>query len=177
MTEISSEQFIAEITRCQQRLRCLIRCLLVGNELVEDVLQETNMVLWKKAAEFEIGTDFWAWASRVARFQVMSQLKRIKRDRHVYDPELLDELATIATRKFTDLDAREDALETCLESLPVPQRQLLEMRYSLDQSVGEISHAIGRPQGSIRQTLYRLRTVLLNCVERRLAGPAAESSS
>lgn len=176
MPNQTNEQFIAEVTRCQSRLRGLIRCLLVGHQNVEDVLQETNMVLWKKADEFEMGTDFWAWASRVAKFQVMSHWKKLKRDRHVYDVDLLDELASVAVRRLADLDQREDALQKCLESLPAPQRQLLEMRYGLDQTVNAVATAIGRPEGSIRQTLYRLRVALLNCVERRLASSAEHSS-
>jgi RNA polymerase sigma-70 factor (ECF subfamily) len=71
------------------------------------------------------------------------------------------------------MDERRDALLVCLERLPAPQRQLLEMRYSLGQSMDQIASTLSRPSGSVRQTLYRVREALLFCIERRMAGEAS----
>jgi len=59
-----------------------------------------------------------------------------------------------------------------MEKLPSPQRQLLDMRYAQQQSVEQISERIGRPNGSIRQTLYRIREALLKCIELQLQSEA-----
>jgi RNA polymerase sigma-70 factor (ECF subfamily) len=163
---------VQELTRHQPRLRGFIRCLLLEAEHVEDVLQETNMVLWRKANEFQPGTDFWKWASQVARFQVLSHWKRRNRDRHVFDLGLVEELATLVEKTTEEADLRQAALKRCLEKLPSPQRQLLDMRYSQQQSVEQITAAIGRPNGSIRQTLYRIREALLRCIEKQFPGEA-----
>jgi RNA polymerase sigma-70 factor, ECF subfamily len=164
-----SEEFVRELTRSQSRLRGFIRCLLLQHESVEDVLQETNLVLWRKAGDFTPGSDFWAWASQVARFQVLTYLKQRSRDRHVFDPGLLDDLADLAIARATTTEDRQAALARCLEQLPPAQRQLLELRYALRQSNETIAASTNRPVGSIRQTLYRIREVLLKCIERRLA--------
>lgn len=162
------EDFVAALTRHQTRLRGLVRCLLFDPRQAEDVLQDANVVLLRKSAEFRPGTDFWAWASQVVRYQVLTHAKRLGREKLVFDDALLASLAAEAETRAASLDERRTALGSCLEKLAAPQRQLLEMRYSLGQSIGEISARLSRPEGSIRQTLHRIRGALLECIERRL---------
>ena len=154
----------------QTRLRAFIRCLMVDANDVDDVLQETNRVLWQKADQFQLGTDFWAWGAKVARFEVLSQRKRRQRDTQVVDSDLVSDLATMAEDHLQTVDERRTALEQCLQQQPPPSRQLVEMRYTLDSSIESISEQLGRPAGSIRQTLYRIRSALMQCVERRMVG-------
>lgn len=122
------EAFMCELTRHQSRLRGLVRCLLFDRRDVDDVFQESNVTLLRKADEFQPGTDFWAWACAAARYQVLTHCKRLHRGRLVFDQGLLDLLAVDAERRGESLDRRHDALQSCLERLPGPQRQLLEMR-------------------------------------------------
>jgi RNA polymerase sigma-70 factor (ECF subfamily) len=160
---------VREITRHQSRLRGFVRCLLVRSGDVDDILQEINAVLWEKADEFQPGTDFWAWASQIARFKVLNHVRKLERDRLVFDAELLNQLAEIASVRVRDVDRRRDALDFCLKELPPPQRQLIDLRYASGQTIESIAAAIGRPAGSIRQTLYRIRGALQACIEGRLA--------
>ena len=57
------------------------------------MLQETNMVLWCDSAKFQPGTDFRAWAYRVAYFQVLAQRRKRGRDRLSFDESLLKDIA------------------------------------------------------------------------------------
>jgi RNA polymerase sigma-70 factor (ECF subfamily) len=160
---------VREITRHQSRLRGFVRCLLVRSGDVDDILQEINAVLWEKADEFQPGTDFWAWASQIARFKVLNHVRKLGRERLVFDDAVLKQLAGIAASKLEQLDQRRAALEHCLQELPPPQRQLIDLRYSTGQTIELIGEAIGRPAGSVRQTLYRIRATLQACIERQLA--------
>jgi len=168
MQKSKPSEIVALIARNQPRLRGLVRCLLVRASDVEDVLQEVNSVLWEKAGEFEAGTDFWAWASQIARFKALNHIRKYSRDRLVFDDKLLNEIADLAHERLTQLDQRRDALESCLNELPPPQRQLIDLRYAGGHAIESIAEIIGRPQASIRQTLYRVRQVLLNCIESKL---------
>ena len=169
MSEDSQKFVVQEIARHQSRLRGFVRCLLVRSNDVEDILQEINTVLWEKAGEFQSGTDFWAWASQIARFKVLNHVRKLGRERLVFDAALLEKLADIATSRVLDMDRRREALDHCLKELPPPQRQLIDLRYASGQSVESIAESIGRPAGSIRQTLYRIRTALEACIEGQLA--------
>jgi RNA polymerase sigma-70 factor, ECF subfamily len=167
------DEFMRELSRHQGRLRGLIRCLLFNWQDVEDVWQDTNVLLLRKAADYRPGTDFWAWSSQVARYQVLTHCKKLKRDRLVFSDTLLALLADEIDDRAAEIDDRRAALEACLTKLPAPQRQLLELRYGPKSSIEEIAVSLERSAGSIRQTLYRIREALLACIERRLATEAA----
>jgi RNA polymerase sigma-70 factor (ECF subfamily) len=109
----------------------------------------------------------------VARYQVLTHCKKLKRDRLVFSDTLLALLADEIDDRAAEIDDRRAALEACLTKLPAPQRQLLELRYGPKSSIEEIAVSLERSAGSIRQTLYRIREALLACIERRLATEAA----
>lgn len=163
------DAFARELTRHQARLRGLIRCLLFDRKDVEDVWQDTNVTLLKKAADFRPGTDFWAWSSQVARYQVLTHCKRLKRDKLVLAEDLLHQIAAEVIDRGAEFECRREALDACLAKLPQPQRQLLEMRYGPKTSVEKIAATMSRTPNAIRQALFRIRGTLLACVEKRLA--------
>ena len=152
-----------------------MRCLLVRSSDVDDVLQEINAVLWEKADEFKPGTDFWAWASQIARYKVLNQLRSYGRERLVFDLATVERLADVAEQRVKDLDARREALDECLNKLAPPQRQLIDLRYVDGHAIDRIAETVGRSAGSIRQTLYRIRAVLLECIQRQLSSEGGAS--
>jgi len=170
--ETQLDEFMRELARNQNRLRGLIRCLLISAKDVEDVWQNTNVVLLRKASEFVPGTDFWAWSSEVARYEVLTYCKKLKREKLVFDDELITLLAGEVQQRREKIDERRDALQKCVQMLPSPQRQLLEMRYDSGVTLDEIAEKLNRPMGSIRQTLFRIREALVACCKRRMETPA-----
>lgn len=160
---------VQEIARHQSRLRGFVRCLLVRPSDVDDILQEVNSVLWEKGDEFQPGTDFWGWASQIARFKVLNHVRKLGRERLVFDDAILEQLAEVAASKLEQLDQRRVALDHCLQQLPPPQRQLIDLRYTAGHTIELIGESIGRPAGSVRQALYRIRCTLQDCIERQLA--------
>ena len=59
--------------------------LMAGSSDAWDVLQEANLVMWRKAADVNSATGFLPWAYTVVRYQVMAHRKRVSRDRHVFN--------------------------------------------------------------------------------------------
>ena len=173
--EVNDTNVVHEIARHQSRLRAFVRCLLVRSSDVDDVLQDVNAVLWEKADEFEPGSDFWAWASQIARFKILNQVRKYGRERLIFDADTIDQFAQVAEQRLGQLDQRREALDDCLNQLPPTQRQLVDLRYGDGQAIERISESIGRPAGSIRQTLYRIRSTLLDCIERKLAAQGSSS--
>src|SRR5262249_29708912 len=141
---------------------------------VDDILQEVNLVLWRKAAEYDRSGPFLAWAFRVAYFEVLAYLKRRRRDRHTYlDEDVLAGLSEGLTERVEArpdyLDARWEALGRCLGRLPPEQRRMITARYAPEGSVQKVADELGRPVGSVRVTLHRIRVALLECMKRSLA--------
>ena len=61
--KIDVEEFVGLLMGSQQRVFSYILTLLPNVADAQDVLQETSIVLWRRLAEYEPGTDFTAWAS------------------------------------------------------------------------------------------------------------------
>ena len=64
------DQMVQLIAGCQRGLFLYICGLLFSRELAEDVLQETNLVLWQKRTEYRPDTNFYAWACQIAFYKV-----------------------------------------------------------------------------------------------------------
>ena len=61
------------------------------------------------------------------------------------------------------------ALDDCLDELPEQQRRLILERYGPGGSLREIAESLGRSPASLAVSLHRVRRVLMECVERKLA--------
>ncbi|MEY5011987.1 MAG: hypothetical protein RLZZ253_3126 [Verrucomicrobiota bacterium] len=164
------KEFVFELTACQSRLYGYLVTLLGSVHDARDVLQETNLVLWQKIQEFRPGTDFGAWARRCAYFQARAFLRDRKRDRHVFDEELLailaDEEAEQGGREASE--ERELALRDCLSRLPANQAELIRNRYMEGSSITEMCDRFGKKESALKMTLMRIRETLLGCMESKL---------
>jgi RNA polymerase sigma-70 factor (ECF subfamily) len=174
MSERVSETFLRSLTRAQAELYAYILGLIADANAASDILQEANVVLWRKAEQFTEGTDFVAWAKRVAYIEVLGFRKNRGRDRHLFNDDLLVDLAVEMEAATRNLDVQLAALRTCIEGLPAEQGELIRKRYQRGAIVQRIAKDAGRSVGAISQSLYRIRERLLQCIERRLA--AGEST-
>lgn len=164
----SSDNFVVELTSAQTSVYGYILSLLPDRTAAQDVLQEVNVTAWQKRADFQPGTNFFAWASKIAYFHVLSHRRKMSRDRLVFDEEVLDYLAERQLERVEEVSQRGIALKECLEKLPAGQRTLIERRYAPGGSVQDIAAQEGKSVGAISQTLYRIREALLKCVEQNL---------
>jgi RNA polymerase sigma-70 factor (ECF subfamily) len=168
------DAFIVQLTAAQSSLWAYVFSLLPDHVAAQDVLQETNLTLWRKASDFQPGTSFLSWATQVAYFHVLSHRRRLRRDRLVFDEQVLAYLAERQTDRIAEPGDRLVALRGCLDKLPPPSRKLLEERYAPGGSVKDLAEAGGRSVAAVSQLLYRIREKLLDCMETvRTAGGAA----
>lgn len=162
------EQFVLEMLDCQRRLHDYIFALVFDRDRAGDVLQQTNMALLRKKSEFTAGTNFSAWALRVAYFEVLADRRRRYRDRHLFNDDLLELIADHAEQASASGSRRTEALAECLERLTADQRQLVDARYGTGGSVESLAHAAKKTPAAISSVLYRIRMLLVECVERKL---------
>jgi RNA polymerase sigma-70 factor (ECF subfamily) len=125
--------------------------------------------LWQKFAEFDASRDFRKWAFGVARYEVLSHLRDLVRDRHVFDDALVNRLADDAAVAEPRHDAQREALEACLKKLPAAQRELVLSAYAKGTRIGELAAQRGQTAMSLYKVLHRIRRGLLECVRRQLA--------
>ena len=163
------EEFVRELVCHQNTLYAYILTLLPDHDLASDVLQETCIEAWQKAGEFTAGTNFLAWACRIAHFKVLACRRDLGRERLVFDQQLLEDIAVEAQEQSLQGGDYPRALDDCLDELPEQQRRLILERYGPGGSLKEIAESLGRSPASLAVSLHRVRRVLMECVERKLA--------
>jgi len=163
-----TEEFIELLTGAQTALFGYIMSLCHDYARAQDILQETNLTLWRKAGDFEPGTNFTAWACRVAYFHVLNQRRKLSREQLVFDEDVFDYLAERQDQRAEEADDRVVALRRCLQQLPEKQRRLIERRYRPGASVQAMARDEGKTEGAISQALFRIRATLQTCVETQL---------
>ena len=166
-----SEEFVRLLTEAQGPVYGYLLTLIPDRSRARDLLQETNITLWKKAATFEEGTNFNAWACKIAYFHVLSFRRKMAREKLVFDDDILDYLAERNDDRLIQdfTKERNAALKACMQKLSDKQRKLVEERYKPGASVQRIAADQGRTVGAISQTLYRIRHNLMQCIEKTLA--------
>ncbi len=170
MTSKDSDAFVRLMTEHQGRLFAYVYSLLGNPDAANDVLQEVNVVLWRDSREFRQGSNFKAWAFRVAHFQVMAWRQRQIRDRLVFEDDMLETLANGARETDEMFDRRQERLTGCLEKLTPEHREMIRGRYAEGTSLQELAAGRGMTANAMMQALFRIRQRLMQCVSRYAEG-------
>ncbi len=162
------QEFVRELAANQGRMRAFIISLLPGCPDVGDVLQETNLSLWKSRHRYEPGSNFLAWAFTLARLEVMHFRTRAQRYGRIL---ISDKLAAMLAEEIPDGGEHEaylNALEGCLAKLTDRQRELVDARYQPGASLEMHAHLSGHKPSALRVALLRIRAGLKECVDQSI---------
>lgn len=167
-----NDELVTLLTDGQADMLAYALSLTGDRDFANDIVQASNLVIWRKADTFKPGTNFLAWAFTIVKRQVLEHRKKRARDRLVFSAEFIEELAaSVADHEpFGFACQKHEALVECLEGIPDSRRELVRLRYRDGLSVVEIAERLGKRADATRQMLHRVRVVLMRCVEKRLAG-------
>ncbi|MEM6468613.1 MAG: sigma-70 family RNA polymerase sigma factor [Planctomycetota bacterium] len=181
MTEESKEsrerqydRFVALLAGNEQAIRRFVRVLLPTQDGVEDVVQETALECWRKFADFvpsdaNAGDEFVRWACVIARFKALSWQRDRSRDRLVFRDSVIDSLSQAASENHPSDDEQLGAVEACLRELSHDHRRLVLSVHAPGESVTRIAEETGQKARQLYSKVNQLRSMLLECVERRLS--------
>jgi RNA polymerase sigma-70 factor (ECF subfamily) len=164
-----AERFVRLLATCQRRVFLYALGLVHNAADAEEILQETNLVLWRKFDQYQPGTDFARWACRIAHFEVLKFRERRAREQRLFSSEFIEALAVESEESLDELGARREALGRCLSKLRNSDRQLVLRRYREHATTRSVAKALGRSVQGTRKSLHRIRMALLACIERTLA--------
>jgi RNA polymerase sigma-70 factor, ECF subfamily len=162
-------EFVDLYSKYYSRLQFYLMALLPTANDAADVLQETSLVLWREFGTYQSGTNFYAWACKIARLQALKYRERMGRSAKLLDESVLEMLAEQAVSEDMDPSAVMEALASCLQLLSERDRSLISRRYQPNISVKELAAEIGRSANALSKLLGKIRRVLLECMEQRLA--------
>ena len=163
-----TDRFVELLTQIQVPLLLYVRSLMPGEPAVRDVVQNTNATIWQKHHDFELGTNFKAWAFSIARYEVLNHRKQQARDgRLVFSDDLMQMITAEMIAYEEDTQSLLEALQRCLNKLRPQDRDLIDYRYAGQGNLEEYARKVGRSAGGLKVSLHRLRNTLLACIQRQ----------
>ncbi len=165
---MASEQFIEQYTASQPQLLGYVMAAIGNLPDSQDVLQKANLTMWRKAETFDSSRAFMPWAIGFLRTQILSYYRDRKRERLLFDDDVVEKIQAIAETNIDRIADRDRALGQCLTKLKDDHRAVLALRYANRKSMEQIAEICGRSVDGVKSLLKRLRDVLTDCLEKEL---------
>ena len=137
----------------------------------EELTQEVYFKLWENLHHYSPGSNFRAWAWRVARNLLIDSYRRSHRERAAawLDPEIIERLpASDDPHEESLRRQRLRHVAAGLRQLPEELASLILMRDLAGWSYTEIAEALDLPVGTVKSRLNRARLELATVVRRRM---------
>lgn len=136
----------------------------------EEVVQLTFIRAYQKLDEFRADEEFGVWLCVTAKYLILSELEKCRREtrnRDNFRHQLEFEIATAAAEDLAvDFKQdRADALQDCVDQLQDGSAELIKQRYFVKMSCKEIAKEKNRTVTWVTSTLSRVRKALRNCLE------------
>lgn len=156
------------------RLRLIRFLTLHGATAPEDLADEALDRLARRLHEGEAIRQLPGYLAGIARLLLREEWTRVLQD------EKYARLGFAAGRPTDTDESAQDALESCLQTMPAASRDLIFRYYSAEARANarerkKLADELGISGNALRNRAFRLRRELEKCVERRLAeGPGRD---
>lgn len=164
-------EFTDLVLEHQARLRVFIRMLGASPDAVDDLAQDAFVVAYDRLETLRDRGEAGPWLRAIARNLVRNELRKSSRRRRIVNAQLTEAMLLESTER-EEAPWEDDwltALRRCREQLPGHGRQLIDGRYAEGRDASQLATDTGKTATAVRQSLTRLRKVLRDCIEARLA--------
>ena len=167
--EPDAESFVRLLAEHERSIETYVHSLVRSAADAEDVLQECKLVLWKQFERYETGTNFLAWARKIALNLILNhRRKEQRRQTSSVDQDFIEAVAAEIDRQSDRFAQRSEFLRQCLQELPLAHKQTVTWRYYEGCEIDEIAAKTQRSEGATYRLLSRIRQVLNDCINRKL---------
>ena len=139
-------------------------------ETVEEIINDTFLVVWQRAKDFRGASRVSTWIIGIA-YRIA--LKSLRRNDGLVRAQRFDSMPEPWVEPTKDAELR-DWVAHGLSHLPVEQRLALELAYNMGHSIEEIAEITGSPVGTVKARMFHAREKLRQHLP-ALAGVAPES--
>lgn len=161
-----AEQFIKLLAAHERLLAAYVMTFVPRSSDADDILQETKLALWRSFDQFNLGSNFGAWARRAAFHRILDFRKRKGREnqRLVFSESCLQQLAADYEGNADERETQMERLSDCVAKLSREHRQIVTLRYREEMSVDDLATRISRTVTATYRVLSRIRIALRDCV-------------
>src|SRR5580692_11849938 len=125
-------------------------------ENVEEIINDTFMVVWQSAKDFRYASQVSTWIIGIA---YRTALKSFRRQKNHSAARNLDDCPEQTVDPTSDTEVQ-DWLKHGLDQLPVEQRLTLELAYHMGHSLEEIAAITECPVGTVKARMFHAREKL-----------------
>jgi RNA polymerase sigma-70 factor (ECF subfamily) len=148
------------------KLHGVVWRILPAKDRAEDVLQDTYVRIWNRAATYDpMRASPIAWMAAIARNRAIDEVRRRPLVSIEDTPQALD----VPAEGLDPLDAAQQSeelrrLNDCLQALEDERRQIVLLAYHSGLSRDELAARFGHPVGTIKVWLHRSLAQLRKCL-------------
>lgn len=161
----AQQRFLSLFLRSEREIFRYVAALVPNVADVEDIVQQTALVLWEKFDAYDPNLPFTPWACRFALNKTRQWLERRQRWQALLESGLAEELARRREELRPELERRLTHLEVCVNKLPEEQRSLVEGYYFRRDTIEQLAEGSSRTVAATYKTLQRVRQTLQSCIE------------
>jgi RNA polymerase sigma-70 factor, ECF subfamily len=161
---LRNREFVQLWTAHGQRVYAYILTLLPNRTDADDIFQETGTTLWEKFDQFDVTTNFRAWACRTAWNKVRNFRQLRRHGTVLLSNEALERLSQTILAHSAELDGQHAIMADCYAKLSSRDRELIDLRYQPGVTVREIAKQLGRSADALYKHLSRVHQTLFDCI-------------
>jgi len=143
--------------RHQARVFRFLLRLVRQEAIAEELTNEVFMEAWRHAASFEGKSSAATWLLSIAHHRAVSSLRR--RREQSWNEEEAAEIADAEDDPEVQLQKTDKAslLRRCLEALSPEHREVIDLVYYHEMSIGEVSSIVGIPESTVKTRMFYAR--------------------
>ncbi len=129
-------------------------------ENIEEIINDTFMVVWQNAKDFRNASQVSTWIIGIA---YRTALKSIRRQKNHSGTRSLDDYPEQTIDPTSDTEVK-DWLKHGLDRLSDEHRLTLELAYHMGHSLEEVAAITGCPVGTVKARMFHAREKLRQCL-------------
>jgi RNA polymerase sigma-70 factor (ECF subfamily) len=125
--------------------------------MAEDLISEVFLDVWRQAGRFEGRSSASTWMLAIARFKALSALRR--RPDEEFDEDSAAAIEDESDDPETTLEKKDKSalIRGCLAGLSAQHREIVDLVYYHDKSVGEVAEIVGIPENTVKTRMFYAR--------------------
>ncbi|MCG2626556.1 sigma-70 family RNA polymerase sigma factor [Bradyrhizobium sp. WYCCWR 13023] len=146
--------------RHRKRVSQFIRCLVRNPAIVDDLVNQVFLDVWRSANMFEGRARVSTWLLSIARFKAINS-RRERTHEKIDQDETLGIIDDGDTPDVAlDRKETEGLLRACIDELSPAHREIIDLYYYRENSTAEVSEIIGIPQATVKSRIFYARKQL-----------------
>ena len=141
------------------RLRRFIERVTRRPQIVEEILNDTMLVVWRKAPSYDLSSQVSTWIFGIAFRRALKALKRVD-DPVDFEPDQSPDLVAAGPESMLVQQERRASIARALGALSPDHRAVIELTYFEGYSCAEIAEIMRCPVSTVKTRMFHARRQL-----------------